>query len=200
LQKRKFFTYPLLLKKLSKIKGVVVLSQQQIFLDTSSVSLDYGQFKPVLELFREELDNHREAINENTVEMQSSYDVVNELNRKIDKLAERLDELTLLVKGKKESKSLSIIPLTLREKEVFLALYTLCESQPNATYRQIARKLAMTEQLVASYISSMFEKGVPVLKRYFGGMVYLKLDDEFRQSQAKNNVVGVNTLLKYWES
>ncbi len=177
---------------------MVVLSEKQICLVTTASILDSSQLQPILEMFREELDDHREAINESTVELQSNYDSFNELNKKIDKLGERLDELTLLVKGKKESKSFSITPLTSKEKEVFMALYSFCQSQPNATYRQIARKLAITEQLVASYISSIIEKGVPVLKKYSGGMVYLNLDDEFKQSQAKKNVVGVNTLLSYW--
>ncbi len=151
----------------------------------------------VIDQFREELDDYREAINENTNEIQANYEIIGELNKKIDKFAERLDELTLLVKGKKEDRKFNIIPLSQKEKEIFQTIYELGE-QNYVTYRQISRRLALPEQLVASYVTNIIEKGVIVLKKYVSGVVYLQLDHEFRQLQAKENIVGINTSLTYW--
>jgi|SRR3989338_1235716 len=151
----------------------------------------------VIDQFREELDDYREAINENTNEIQANYELINELNKKIDRFTERLDELTLLVKGKKEGRKFNIIPLSQKEKEVFQAIYVLGE-QNYVTYRQVSRRLALPEQLIASYITNILEKGIPILKKYVSGIVYLQLDHEFRQLQAKENIVGINTPLTYW--
>jgi len=161
-------------------------------------SSDRGVFKQVLEAFREELDDHRTSINENTNEIQASYEYFEALDKKLDTLSARLDELTLLVKGKKEGKKFSFSPLTKREKEVFQALFFLVELAPFTTYREIARKVCMTDALVAQYVTNMIEKGIPVLKKYYEGKVYLKLDPGFRDLQLKENVVGLNSLLLNW--
>ena len=109
-----------------------------------------------------------------------------------------LDELHLAVNGGKAKKEFKITPLTNKEKEVFMALYSLGEVQPFVSYRQIAKKVRSSENLVASYITNLIEKGVPIIKKYDGGIAYIKLDDLFRQVQAKENLVGVNTVLSYW--
>ncbi len=90
------------------------------------------------------------------------------------------------------------MPLTNREKEVFMAIYSLGEMQPCMSYKQLAKKLCTSESLVASYITNIIEKGVPIVKKYDAGIAYIKLDDLFRQVQAKENLVGVNTVLSYW--
>ncbi len=153
----------------------------------------------VLDQIKEELDDHRLSINETTVEVQASYEEIQNLHNKIDKLNEKLEELSLLIKGRKEeNQEFNITPLTNKEKEVFVALYSLNEANEFITYRQIARKLGLSEPLVSLYVNSMREKGIPVSKRFKGNSVLLKLDDKFRQEQAKNNIVKVNTLLTYW--
>ena len=152
----------------------------------------------VLSQFREELDDHREAINENTTELQSNYNLIDELYQKIDKLSERMEELTLLVKGNKEQKMFAFSPLNEKEKNIFSALYTSSQSGNSVSYRQISRITGIPEQLVASYISAIIEKGIPLLKQYSGGNVYLRIEDDFRQEQTKKNIVGINSTLNCW--
>ena len=147
---------------------------------------------------REELDDHRLAINENTDELSATNEFTNELSQRLDKLTERVDELTLLIKGQKEEKQFSIQPLTNREKEVFHTLYVLTESQPYASYEQIARKMLTSKGIVMDTLTSMALKGVPILKKLDGTTVFLKLDQDFRQVQAKQNVIGLNSLLTSW--
>lgn len=146
---------------------------------------------------RDELDDHRLAINENTDELSATNEFLNELNRKLDRMSERLDELTLLVKGSKDEKKLVLQPLTSKEKQVFLALYLLTESQPYASYEQLARKLLDDKSAVMNAVTSMIQKGVPVLKKYDGNSVFLKLDAQFRQLQAKQNIVKLDSLLSW---
>lgn len=171
------------------MKGV-----QQAVLSTTESNIIHN----VLHDIGEELDDHRQTINENTVELQSSYEEIQNLHSKIDKLSERIDELVLLVKGKSNAIEFSIKPLTKREKDVFFALYTLSEIKTFVTYKEIARKTALNESLVSSYILNIREKGIPIEKRMQGNLVLLRLDPVFRQEQAKKNLVGLNTLLTYW--
>jgi len=156
------------------------------------------QVMQILDEFKQELDDHREAINDNTNETQSISQYVNLLNAKIDRIAERLDELTLLVKGKPAEREFKLTPLNNREKEVFMVLYTLTQTRPYTTYREIARKIALSEALVGSYITNLIEKGIPVLKKYADGTVYLRLEEDFRKAQATKNIVGVNSTLASW--
>ena len=72
------------------------------------------------------------------------------------------------------------------------------ETKTYTTYREIARKIALSESLVGSYVTNLIEKGIPVVKKYGDGRVYLRLEDDFRREQAKNNIAGVNTRLTRW--
>lgn len=163
----------------------------------SSESVVDRQIAEVLSCFREELDDHRLAINENTGELASNMDALNELNDKVDKLAERLDELTLLVKGTLSKRGFEIKPLNAREKDVFHALYEVTESSPYATYEQLSRMCSLTKDAIAAHVSAMSRKGVPVVKRLNGSVVMLRLDEAFREEQAKKNLVGLSSLLHF---
>lgn len=161
------------------------------------LSGDARRVGEILACFRDELDDHRLAINENTDELASNMQAVNELHAKVDKLHERLDELELLAKGSMRRKSFELKPLNAREKEVFHAVYVLTESAPYATYEQVARKCAFSKDMVMVHISAMMRKGVPFAKRMNGSTVMLRLDEAFREEQAKRNLVGLSSLLQY---
>lgn len=171
--------------------------KQDVLIDDKQVSLK-AEVKSFVKDMKDELDEHRDAINNNTNEIQSNYEYLCAINEKIEKLSERLDTLSMLLNGSKDKKEFKVSPLTKKEKEVFMALYTLGDSRSFVTYKEMARKLCMTESLVSNYITNIVEKGIPVLKKYAGGIVYLKLDSKFREKQAKENIVGINTLLSYW--
>ena len=170
--------------------------KQGLLVDATVVGVDV--LRQVVEGFKDELDEHRDSINENSTEIESNFSYLCELDKKIEKLAERVDELCLFVKCSQEKKEVKISPLTSREKEVFLAFYVLGELKPFVTYRELARKLCVNESLIAGYIANLVEKGIPIVKKYDDNIAYIKLEESFRQRQAKENVVGVNTLLSYW--
>ena len=154
------------------------------------------------EQVKEQFEDHLESINENTNEIQGNFEYLCELDRKIDKLSEQVEQLNMLIRKQQgldtEEKKFELKPLTKKEKEVFYALYILTEHKKCTTYREIARRTCFSENLVASYITSLIEKGIPVGKKYAHKTACLSLDACFRELQAKENIVGVNTLLTHW--
>jgi DNA-binding CsgD family transcriptional regulator len=147
--------------------------------------------KQAFENIKQEFADHLTSINQNTNEIESNYGFLTELDHKIEKLAERVDEISMYLGLGQKSKDYSIKPLTRREQEVFLVLYTLKDDSA-LTYAVIARRLGLTENLVQNYVSNLISKGVPVVKRYVNGHVHLGLDPQFRSLQAKENIVGVH--------
>jgi len=73
-----------------------------------------------------------------------------------------------------------------KEKEVFLAMYTLEEDKGTVTYTDISRRIAVPSELVQAYVTNLIQKGVPIVKRYISNVAYLKLDDNFKVVQAKS--------------
>jgi DNA-binding MarR family transcriptional regulator len=171
-------------------------NQQFLFDDAEYVLRE--NLPEIVGMIREELDEHRSVINENTEEIQSSFETINLLSSKIDKLSERLDQLALLVGGKKDSKKFSLSPLTSREKEVFRAIYELNEKFAFVAYNQISRKVGLTKEMVSSAVSNMISKGVPFVKRFVGKTCLLKIEESFKEAQIKGNVVGLDVPLTYW--
>ncbi len=168
-------------------------------LDTGS-SLEIAKVKQQLDAafkgIREEFDEHLESINDNTNEVQANYEYMCRLDAKIEKIAERLDEMqarlsTIVpLSHYDEEPAVPAIELTQKEKEVFLILYA-SEEKP-LTYKDIARIMGDSDLLISGYITNLIEKGVPVIKKYMGHSAYLMLDRRFRELQAKNNMLAIN--------
>jgi len=108
-----------------------------------------------------------------------------DLEKKIDKLNERIDELHLAISSLKGERinAQDIIDngnkkeeLSTREKEIILLLNSF-----NAlTIAEIAKKLSLTEELIKKYISEMIIKGIPLVKSYRGNQLYLSLGKGLR--------------------
>ncbi len=153
-------------------------------------------FRGIIKEIKEELDDHLTTVNENTNEIQSNYEFLNELDQKIDKLSSRLDQIQLFLQENSNFQVdhepiFEIQELTSREKEVFLVLYTLDDQSKGTTYTEIARKLMLTETLVGNYILNMIGKGIPIIKTYIDGKAYLKIDSDFKRAQAKSNLLKI---------
>ena len=162
------------------------------------VSLN-NSLKSVFNQIKEEFSDHLDTINQNTNEIQGNYEFLCELDSKIEKLNERIDEIAMLLKQKdiivEKRPAFEVLPLTRKEQEVFLALYILEDEKGSATYAEIARRIAYSESLVQAYITNLISKGVPVLKRYIGNDVFLNLDKNFKQIQAKENLLKISALV-----
>ena len=142
-----------------------------------------------LSQIKEEIDDHLTAINDNTQEIQSNFAFLLELDSKIDKLSQRLDKLDLLLA--EQPQKIEVKPLNYPEKQVFCVLYT--EEAP-LTYEDIANKTGFSSALVREHISALIEKGIPLTKSYYQGRPFLKLDQNFKEIQAKENLVNLSLM------
>jgi hypothetical protein len=172
----------------------VVLIQERELLSRSSAKI----FEEVLLSLRSEMDEHRQVINDNTNEIQTNFEFLCELDKKIDLLCDRMDEIARVVKGDKCEKRFQVTPLNQQEKQIFSTVFNMTETAPQVSYAQIANKLGMGAHVVASYATRLAEKGVPVVKKIHGGKVFLSFPGEFRQIQIKENIVGIDAPLSHW--
>ncbi len=140
---------------------------------------------------KKELDDHLASINENTNELQANYEFLLELDAKIQKLNEKLDELHILLNPNfKKDEAVCVSPLTKREQEVFLVLFM--HEGSLLTYRDIARKTGFSETMVENYVANLVMKGIPVIKAYRNNRTFLRLDEAYRANQAKNDILKLN--------
>jgi len=133
---------------------------------------------------RDELDDHLDGINRNSDEVQSLYEYMLVLERKMDKLSERLDELSSSVS------TTSVEPLSLHEQEVFLSLYL---AELPISSGKIASMLGFTKKAVDEYIDSIMQKGVPLLKESQAGVLHYAMELGFKAKQTKHTVFIKNS-------
>ena len=164
---------------------------QEEILSSSLAVLQNG-----LESVRDELDDHRETINDTTGEVETVYEFLSELDSKLDRVQSMVEELHLLVKG--TPKQVAITPLTAREKSVCQAIYVLGQTKPFVSYDELVKHLGFTRDALASTIASLASKHVPFVKKYNCGRAYVQLRPDFRQQQAKHNVIKADCLLQNW--
>ena len=143
---------------------------------------------------KEEMTDHLNSINENTNEINYSQSIMNKMEQMIQKLNERMDDIELKLNqtlGNKifQKEQYANVNLTPREKEIFFYIY---ESQGQLLdYRKIARSLGYNEESIRKHISSLITKQIPIQKKHFDGKVYLILDSDFKNLQAKENIVNI---------
>lgn len=131
-------------------------------------------------------EEHLQSINENTTEIQALFDYLHELDLKIEKLAQRVDVVQL---SNQQSEKPAIYPLTTIEKHIFLALYT--EGMP-ITIGEIAEKTGLSAAVIHEQITTLAQKGIPVLRTVANNQLFVKLNEEFKELQARENVVNLS--------
>lgn len=149
-------------------------------------SLNKG-VKQAFSSIKKEMDGHLDSINQNTNEIQSCYEYLTELDSKMDLLNERLDDMELLLKP--EMKFSEDINLSLREQEVFMILYA---NEEPLTAIEVSRRLGFTVEMVERYLNTILTKGVPILKNFNEGQVFLSLDLKFKDLQARKNILNID--------
>lgn len=118
-----------------------------------------------------------------------------ELDNKIEKINEKLEEMQLLLSrltGKKlemQSSESYIEPLMRSEQQVFLVLYT--EEKP-ISYMEMSKKLNIPLTMIREYVTSLIEKGVQIHKSYIKGRPHVMMDAKFKDLQAKKNIVKID--------
>ena len=142
--------------------------------------------KKDLEKIKQALDDHLSGINENTAEIQALFDYIHDLEVKLEKMAQRLDNMQL--SQDKEIKP-GIITLNQKERKVFLVFYT--EEIP-LSYHEVGEKAGLSVALIPECISSLTNKGIPFIRSFSNDQIFLKLEPQFKELQAKENVVNLS--------
>ena len=149
---------------------------------------------------RHEFEDHLQAINENTNEIASNYEYIAEIENKLERLSERVDNVQMFLESNfnvgivEKRTDFDVKKLNRREQEVFLVIYTLEEEKGGVTYSDIAAKLGISEQLAGNYVTEIIEKGVPIIKRYINSKPYLRLDPAFKTLQTKENILQLSLM------
>ena len=153
-----------------------------------------------LKCVKNELDEHLEAINQSTGEIQDSYGCINEISIKMEKLAERLERIELFLQTNSnfiiEEGSFDVKPLTFIEQQVFLVIYALEDEKGLVSCAEISRKTALPNSIVSDYITRLVEKGIPLMKKYINNIPFIRLNPEFKRLQAKENILCIDTAQK----
>jgi len=131
------------------------------------------------------LEEHLASINENTAEIQALFDYLHQLDVKIEKVCQRLDQMQLTKPAEKHL----ITSLTQLEKKMFLVLYT--EGVP-LSWEEISRKTSIPVSLVKDGLSVLVEKGIPLQRSLVNDHLFFTLDPEFKEQQAKENLVNLS--------
>lgn len=142
--------------------------------------------KKAFKAVKAELDDHLEAVNQNTDDIQEVHTILAELDAKIDKLSERIDELGCIIAPTK-SKKLDV-KLTPREQEVFMALYV----GKGLSLIGMAKQLSFTTDMINMYLFNLISKGIPVRKELVDDVLVFSLDPEFKELQARRNVLEID--------
>ncbi len=157
------------------------------------------EIKKAFSRVKEDMDVLLDGINQNTNEIQSNYEYLCKLETKIEQLKEKVEALQIRLNELDDSSLKNQkIDLTYEEKKIFLVVYKYTTSKHFITYSDIAKKLNIPVSLVRFYVTNLIEKNVPIIKKYRNREVYVGLDEEFREKQAKDNIVNINeSITKY---
>jgi hypothetical protein len=125
---------------------------------------------------REELDEHLEALNQNTAEISAAHEYVSELDMKLEKLAERVDALQALMLA--QTPAPKQVRLTPKEESIMRVLQY--SSEP-LTSHEIGKRLGLTADMAAQSVYCLKQKNIPVLAQTMGEQTYYALDAKYLQ-------------------
>ncbi len=160
-------------------------------LGRGSVQRLRDELRLVFSRIKEELDDHLESINENTIEIQTQYEYLAQLSARVEKLAERLTRLERLFNQPVEEEKVTFI-FSPDEEEAFLLLLDAARKKRLVSYETLAEKLGVSRTYAASLIARLIEKGIPVEKKLLGDTILLDLDPGFAQKQPDYRVVMID--------
>ncbi|MFC1723585.1 hypothetical protein ACFL0V_05585 [Nanoarchaeota archaeon] len=141
---------------------------------------------------REELDEHLDAINRNTEEISIQNSAVCEIDHRLIKLEEKMDKLCFMFK-QLLSNSLISVNLTKEEQRTFLMLYT---TEGFQSADEINKKSDLDMSDIEDSLMSLMDKGVPVEREIIDQKLFFRLNEEFKQKQARDNIVKIDTEIK----
>lgn len=150
---------------------------------------DRKKIKVSFDKIRGEMEDHLDAINSNTSELQALYEYQCVLESKIDKLLERIEKLELRL-GHDE---FPMPEISEKERDILATLYL---AEHPLTIREISQFTHIPRSLVGNYLSSMLYRKIPLEKIQAstrnGTSEMFALAESFRIMQVKWNVLKID--------
>jgi hypothetical protein len=139
---------------------------------------------------QEESEEHLDAINDNTSEIQNLQETCSELDCKIEKLSERLDEIYLVLEKaglvqREKFEFITRLVLTKSEEEIFSLML---ENEDDLTYIDISHNTGFDQESIKSILSSLVQKGVPIVQKFLNNVAYLNIQKEFKDAKESNKI------------
>ncbi len=152
------------------------------------VSID--KFKSEIDSMKEEFEDHLNAINSNTLEIQDNYERISQLDQKVDAIASKLESThMMLTELMKRKNKFSKTTLSDEEQKVFIAIYS---ENSRMSYTTLSRKLGLNRSTIRSAIASMKKKEIPLLIEKDELDTKVSLEQRFREIQATENLVRID--------
>ena len=136
---------------------------------------------------RNRLEEHLHSINENSSEIQALFDFLQDMEVKIEKISQRLDQVQL--SQSKEEDYSDIKSLNTLEKQVFLVLYM---EDIAVNFKDIALKTNLPTPVVHDCINSLARKGIPIVRSFFNNQQFIQINKQFKEQQAKENIINLS--------
>ncbi|NQU98971.1 hypothetical protein HQ533_05925 [Candidatus Woesearchaeota archaeon] len=161
---------------------------KKLVLLTKDFSILKHNLKGAFKSTKDEIDMHLDSINQNTNEIQTNYEYLANIEAKVDKLSDKVDEIQMQLNPHFYSQNFSEIELSKREQEIFLGIYT---EEDRVSVVKLSKKLGLTMELCEALIGRIVAKGIPVVRQLVNGDVFISLDYVFKDLQARKNVLNI---------
>lgn len=169
-------------KKITESIGKITLFSKELYILKNNLK---GAFASI----KDDLDMHLDSINQNTNEIQSSNEQLVELELKLEKLADRVDELHLLLNPALAHEHFENIKLNAREQEMFMHLYMVEDRVPMSF---LARNACIPIDLCDSLLNNLIRKKIPIIRQLVDNVLYVSLDYNFKDLQARKNILKID--------
>lgn len=167
---------------------------------------ELNQVKCDMTKLRDDVEEHFESINGNTREIEIQNNFICEIDNRITKMEEKMDEIHFIMKQMVNRSKLSV-ELSKDEQRVFLILYTHDKFVKSS---RISDKAFLDKEVVDDALVSMMDKGLPIERDILNGEACYRMENSFKLRQAKDEIIQIdsdvtsqynNTLLKqFFES
>lgn len=137
---------------------------------------------------KEDIEEHLQSINANTSEIDVQNTFICEMDNRLTKMEERMDEFHFLLKKMVMKANLSV-ELSKDEQRIFLILYT---NEQFMSQKDVCSKVVLDNCVVDESMDSLMDKGIPIERELINGDVYFKMSNSFKLRQAKENVIKID--------
>ncbi len=169
-------------KRTTELFGKVTLFSKEMLLLKTKIKDAFGSIK-------DDLDMHLDSINQNTNEIQANNEQLVELELKLEKLTDRFDELNLMLNPSLSSERFENIKLNSREQELFMHIYLVEDRIPMSL---LAKRAGLPIELCESILNNLMRKNIPLIRQLVDGAMYISLDYNFKDLQARKNILNID--------